>query len=670
MSSDLIVEFDSISGLTLFPDEQGKVTLTVTNQGDQQVNGPVTLDLFASTDAFLDRTPLNVIDSVDKNGRVTNNEKLEGTDELLGRITDFAFNLAPGKSTTLTLDFATDELRNPSVVSPGGYYLIGQIDSNNIVVENDETNNVTRFAENDETNNVSPPPPAFVSTEGTDVVLDWNSTLLNAVQSIATRPITSPPFVAHDAAIVHTAIFDAVNAFENSYSPYRVDNIDPPQGASIEAAAVGAAYQTLIELYSPERFLPLVESSSAEPPSAEQDEGQLPEEQFPGGQLPELSVETQINAQAQTDELSEEQLQELEAQFPGLEEKFPGLLARLEGVRDEFDRQRDRSLEEITDDPADEQAGFDFGVKVANEILELRKNDGAIEAGRTDGEFVPGRGLGDWRPTPPDFVPALLPEWGNVKTFGPFKLKTFRESGSTTLEQLREAGGLSGPPPFGSEEYLNDLNKVLSRGEENSTTRTQDETEAALFWSYDRPDTFRPPGQWNQIAQEVTLQEGESRTLVENARLFAQLNTAQADAGIVAWDVKYDFEQLRPITAIRQSTDLDWTPLLDDPPFPDYISGHSTFGGAAAAILTKQFGEEVSFEIPSQELPGITRTFESFDQAAIENALSRVYGGVHVASSAIPVPEPPPFALQQFDEVLTVDQGLEAGISVADLLLN
>lgn len=647
MSSDLIVQFDSIEGLTLFPDERGTVTLTVTNQGDRQVNGPITLDLFASTDAFLDRTPLNVID--DELGRVTNDERLEGTDELLGRVTNFAFNLAPGESTTLPLDFAQlEELRNPSVVSPGGYYLIAQIDSNNIVVESNEFNNVTR------PNTPSVPPPAFVSTEGTDVVLDWNSTFLNAVQFIATRPITSPPFMAHDAAILHTAIFDAVNAFEDSYASYLVNDIDPPQGASIEAAAVGAAYETLTRLYSPERFLPLLE-----PLEVDSVEGQLPVGQFPGGELPELSVETQINARAGFSLLTNEINRSSTEQFPELEERFPGLVERLRVVRAEFDEQLNRSLLEITDDQAAIDTGKAFGIEVANRILQDREEDGALEAARTDGVFTPSRGLGDWRPTPPDFVPALLPDWGQVTPFG-----------ERSVEELREAAELFGPPPFGSERYLNDLNEVLAFGERNSTVRTEDQTidrtsqtTSALFWAYDRPDTFRPPGQWNEIAQEVALDQ-PNRSLVDNARLFALLNIAQADAGIVTWNAKYEFEQLRPITAIRQTTDPDWTPLLDTPPFPDYISGHAAFGGAAGQVLSYTFGENTSFSIPSQELPGVFRSYDNFDAAIRDNANSRIYGGVHVRSSAV-TDILRPFA----DFGVTDDIGVALGRTVATSLL-
>lgn len=510
--SDLIVEFDAIDSPTIFPEEEGTVQVVVTNQGDAQVNGPVTLKLFASTDSDLD-LPLNTL-----------NSRLEGTDELLGSVTRRAFNLQPGQSTTLTLDFASPAFRTPSVVSPGAYNLIAQIDSSNAVTESDETNNLAS---------------AFVSTDGTDAVLDWNATLLNAIQAVASRPETTPPVAARNQAIVHAAIYDAVNAIDQSHSSYLV-NIDPSEaeGASAEAAAVGAAYQTLINLYPTEAAA--------------------------------------------------------------------------------FEAQRIRSLAEIPDGAA-EDAGFDLGVSVADQILALRSNDGS--AGADDVPYTPGTDPGDWRPTPPNLsAQALLPGWGDVTPFA-----------ISSVEDIIQDSGVNGPPEYGSAEYQTEINEVQALGSRNSSTRTADQTEIARFWAYDRPDTFRPPGQWNEIAQQVALQQGN--TLAENARLFALLNIAEADAGIVAWDLKYTYNQLRPIAAIRQTTDPNWTPLLDTPPFPDYVSGHATFGAAAGQILASFFGDDVSFSIPSQELPGVSRSYNSFSEAVDENAISRVYAGVHVRSS-------------------------------------
>jgi hypothetical protein len=190
--------------------------------------------------------------------------------------------------------------------------------------------------------------------------------------------------------------------------------------------------------------------------------------------------------------------------------------------------------------------------------------------------------------------------------------------------------------------YGREIESVRQLGAKQNTdvtqiTRNADQTEIAQFWAYDRDDTFRPPGQLNEVAQDVALAKNTS--LSDNARLFALLNIAEADAGIVAWDTKYIYEQLRPITAIRNAgtdnnpltkEDQKWESLLATPNFPDYISGHSVFAGAATQVLARFFGDNTSFDIPSQELPGVARSYGSFSQLGKEDADSRLYGGVHV----------------------------------------
>lgn len=291
-------------------------------------------------------------------------------------------------------------------------------------------------------------------------------------------------------------------------------------------------------------------------------------------------------------------------------------------------------------------------------FLQDRSNDGAAFA---QVPYEPSNAAGDYREfveerqNPDNQVSALLPEWGRVIPFAIDSTARFRPDG---------------PPAFSSVNYAEEIEEVRLRGglEDTDVTtveRTEDETEIALFWSYDRADTFGPPGQWNEIAQEAVLSQEDMNSVEENALLFAQLNIAMADAGIVAWDAKYASEQLRPITAIRNvdddnnpntTADPDWEPLLPTPNFPDYISGHSAFGGAAAGVLEDFFGEDMELEISSQELPGITRPFagigdmSSFEQAARENADSRLYGGVHVDISN--------------------GDGVTTGLDVAEFILN
>ncbi|MBS3026933.1 MAG: vanadium-dependent haloperoxidase [Dolichospermum sp. DET50] len=280
-----------------------------------------------------------------------------------------------------------------------------------------------------------------------------------------------------------------------------------------------------------------------------------------------------------------------------------------------FDTALTASLAKITDGEA-ETTGVTFGQTVANDILTLRSTDGF----NTTVNYTPGTNPGDWQPTPPANASALLPQWGQVTPFG-----------LTSGSQFRPAG----EPALTSDQYTTEFNQVKDLGSINSTTRTADQTEIAKFWA-DGSGTFTPPGHWNQIAQNAAATKGNS--LVDNARLFALLDISLADAGIAAWDAKYTENSWRPITAIQKAdtdgnpnttADTNWKPLITTPPFPSYISGHSTFSGAAATVLTTILGDNVSFSLNSLGTPGVNRTFTNFNAAANEAGISRIYGGIH-----------------------------------------
>jgi membrane-associated phospholipid phosphatase len=193
----------------------------------------------------------------------------------------------------------------------------------------------------------------------------------------------------------------------------------------------------------------------------------------------------------------------------------------------------------------------------------------------------------------------------------------------------------AGPPALTSQAYADALNQVQAIGSSTSATRTQDQTDIANFWA-DGGGTFTPPGHWNQIAQDVSLQRGLS--LAENAQMLFALNVAEADSGIASWDAKYAYNFWRPITAIRNAgsdgnaattSDPAWTPLLVTPPFPSYMSGHSTFSGAASTVLAGFFGADLPFTDHGDPAQTFTRSFTSFTAAADEAGLSRIYGGIH-----------------------------------------
>src|SRR6266516_2313894 len=163
--------------------------------------------------------------------------------------------------------------------------------------------------------------------------------------------------------------------------------------------------------------------------------------------------------------------------------------------------------------------GIVWGEFVANQILTARADDGWDAVVQPPG----GSGPGVWVPTPPAFLPYLLPQWGFVVPFGMSSSSQFRPPG---------------PPSLNSQQYAADYNEAKELGALSGSTRTAEQTQIALFWA-DGAGTETPPGHWNSIAQIIAA--GQGNTLEENARLFALLNIAMADAAICAWDAKYTF---------------------------------------------------------------------------------------------------------------------------------
>ena len=262
-------------------------------------------------------------------------------------------------------------------------------------------------------------------------------------------------------------------------------------------------------------------------------------------------------------------------------------------------------------------AGIALGKSIADTIVALRQNDGSADFVQYDGGSLPGQ----WSPTAPNDQPAVDPQWGGVTPFA-----------ISSADAL--AAQIGAPPALNSAQWAADLNQVESLGAADSTTRTADETQIAQFWS-GGIGTPTPPGLWNTIAQTVAQSQGSS--LSANVRMFAILNTALADAAIADWDVKYTNGSWRPIQAVpvantvnsAATSDANWTPLLVTPAFPEFASGHSTFSSAAATVLASIFGDNTSFSFSVPNLPGVTRDYTSFSQAAAEAGMSRIYGGIH-----------------------------------------
>jgi membrane-associated phospholipid phosphatase len=274
-----------------------------------------------------------------------------------------------------------------------------------------------------------------------------------------------------------------------------------------------------------------------------------------------------------------------------------------------------------TADTQSRSNGLYVGQQIALSLLSARQSDGAS----TTATYIPSFEPGAWQRTPPFFRPPDLPQWPEVT---PFAL--------TNGAQFRPAG----PPALTSSQYARDYNLTMDFGALNSTNRTAEQTLVAKFWS-DFNNTVTPPGHWNAVAENISTNLGFS--LLQNARLFALLNLAMADAGIAAWDAKYAYNFWRPVTAIHQGeidgnpdtlSDTNWVPLLTTPPFPEYVSGHSTFSGAASTVLASVLGtNDVSFSVGSDALPGLIRSYTNLSVAAEEIGMSRIYAGIHFLSA-------------------------------------
>jgi hypothetical protein len=253
---------------------------------------------------------------------------------------------------------------------------------------------------------------------------------------------------------------------------------------------------------------------------------------------------------------------------------------------------------------------------VAEALLALRAGDHADDPVT----YTPGSGPGVWVPTPPAFSPALEPGRGPGD---PYVLR----SGS----QFRPAP----PPRLTSSRYARNFREVKAVGEDDSTTRTPQQTETARFWNATGAKL------WNQPVQQLVLAHGFEPTRA--ARAFALLNLAGADAAIATWDTKFTYNHWRPVTAIRRpaatgtpatDADPDRSPLLVTPPHPEYVSAASTIAGAAETVLGGLFGRRPgTFSLTSPAAPGVVRTYGSFAAAAAENVDARVWGGIHWRTS-------------------------------------
>jgi len=249
-------------------------------------------------------------------------------------------------------------------------------------------------------------------------------------------------------------------------------------------------------------------------------------------------------------------------------------------------------IDALADQLADVESKAFAGGRLAGRLLIARARSDGADAVWTG---TPPEGPGPWVPTPPGYIhPPLEPLAGSWRTWNLRSGAEFRP----------------GPPPaYGTPQFLAERTEVHAV----SQNLTAEQKRIADFWA-DGAGTFTPPGHWNAIA--IDLIEAARWPTLREALLFVTTNTAQADAFIACWDAKYAYWTLRPVTAIRRLIDPDWLSYIVTPPFPSYVSGHSSTSGAASTVLARFFPDRAG----------------QLNAMAEEAAISRLYGGIHFRS--------------------------------------
>ncbi len=238
--------------------------------------------------------------------------------------------------------------------------------------------------------------------------------------------------------------------------------------------------------------------------------------------------------------------------------------------------------------------------------------------------YTPVQGDAYWQPTAPSFMAPVEPHWNKIK---PFLLDSCNQF-------------MVEPPAFYDTTAGSIFMKLTREVYDISKQADSVQQAIAMFWDCNPfavqqlghvefgLKKISPGGHWMGITGIACMKK--DLPVLETSLIHAMVSITLADAFIACWDEKYKSNRVRPETVINRRIDPNWRPLLQTPPFPEYVSGHSVASNAAAVLLEEIFGKDFSFVDDTEvefDLP--VRSFKSFDDAAMEASVSRLYGGIH-----------------------------------------
>lgn len=290
------------------------------------------------------------------------------------------------------------------------------------------------------------------------------------------------------------------------------------------------------------------------------------------------------------------------------------------------------------------QRSVALGDTIGKTVLARAMKDGYAQS-RGKPKFLGNNEPGQWHPTPPDYLDGIEWCWNTMKPM-------VMDSASQFMPAR--------PPKYSTDSnsfFFKEVKEVYTIGK----NLTEEEKTIAKYWD-DNPFVIEhsghmmfgnkkitPGGHWMGIA--AIAAQSSKADAVKTAEGYALTAIALYDAFIACWDEKYRSNVVRPVTVINEYIDKGWTPFLQTPPFPEYTSGHSTITAAAAMVLAHLYGDKFAFlDTSDLRYIGMQRHFNSFQEAAAEASISRVYGGIHYRNS--------------------VDVGAEAGKKVGINIIN
>jgi hypothetical protein len=269
-----------------------------------------------------------------------------------------------------------------------------------------------------------------------------------------------------------------------------------------------------------------------------------------------------------------------------------------------------------------------YGNNVADSILSWAKKDNYA---KTRGAKFTVTGLeGHWSPTPPGYFDAVEPKWQTIRTLALDSPNVFP---------------VTPPPPF-SKDSTSAFYKMAKQVYDTVNALNATQQWIANFWDCNSfkmhqeghvmyaTKAMTPPGHWMEIIGTVAMDKKSD--WYQTVYAYTGASMAMFDGFIDAWWCKYHWDLIRPETYINLYIDPNWKPFLQTPPFPEYISAHSVISAASAEVLTRIYGDNVSFKDSSErDWSWPDRNFTSLNQAAWEVSLSRFYGGIHYYQAVV-----------------------------------